>query len=79
MRAISFQRFAIKSDVGYDSGSHTSIEPAPRLGTGNFNIALVKEQNPNMDFGVVLLAGREERRRAGIDLKVAGAGECCLG
>jgi multiple sugar transport system substrate-binding protein len=27
------------------------------MGTGNFNIALVKEQNPNMDFGVALLPG----------------------
>jgi len=27
------------------------------MGTGNFNIALVKEQNPNMDFGVTLLPG----------------------
>ena len=27
------------------------------MGTGNFNIALVKEQNPTMDFGVALLPG----------------------
>ena len=27
------------------------------MGTGNFNIALVKEQNPSMDFGVALLPG----------------------
>jgi multiple sugar transport system substrate-binding protein len=27
------------------------------MGTGNFNIALVKEQNPNMDFGIALLPG----------------------
>jgi multiple sugar transport system substrate-binding protein len=27
------------------------------MGTGNFNIALVKEQNPKMDFGVALLPG----------------------
>ena len=29
------------------------------MGTGNFNIALAKEQNPNMDFGVALLPGVE--------------------
>jgi multiple sugar transport system substrate-binding protein len=27
------------------------------MGTGNFNIALVKDQNPNMDFGIALLPG----------------------
>jgi multiple sugar transport system substrate-binding protein len=27
------------------------------MGTGNFNITLVKEQNPNMDFGIALLPG----------------------
>jgi multiple sugar transport system substrate-binding protein len=27
------------------------------MGTGNFNIALVKEQNPTMDFGIALLPG----------------------
>jgi multiple sugar transport system substrate-binding protein len=29
------------------------------MGTGNFNITLVKEQNPDMDFGVTLLPGVE--------------------
>jgi multiple sugar transport system substrate-binding protein len=29
------------------------------MGTGNFNIALVKEQNPEMDYGVTLLPGVE--------------------
>jgi multiple sugar transport system substrate-binding protein len=27
------------------------------MGTGNFNITLVKQQNPNMDFGITLLPG----------------------
>jgi multiple sugar transport system substrate-binding protein len=27
------------------------------MGTGNFNIALVKEQNPTMDYGIALLPG----------------------
>jgi len=27
------------------------------MGTGNFNIALVKEQNPKMDYGITLLPG----------------------
>ena len=27
------------------------------MGTGNFNITLAKEQNPNMDFGIALLPG----------------------
>ena len=31
MRAISFQHFSIKSDASYDSGTHTSIEPALRF------------------------------------------------
>ena len=29
------------------------------MGTGNFNITLVKEQNPEMDFGIALLPGVE--------------------
>ena len=29
------------------------------MGTGNFNITLVQEQNPEMDFGVTLLPGVE--------------------
>ena len=29
------------------------------MGTGNFNITLAKEQNPEMDFGVALLPGVE--------------------
>ena len=29
------------------------------MGTGNFNITLVQEQNPDMDFGVALLPGVE--------------------
>ncbi len=29
------------------------------MGTGNFNITLAREQNPNMDFGIALLPGVE--------------------
>ena len=29
------------------------------MGTGNFNITLAKEQNPEMDFGIALLPGVE--------------------
>ena len=33
------------------------------MGTGNFNITLAREQNPDMDFGVTLLPGVESGPR----------------